>query len=300
MLSGIGPADQLSAHNIPIVCDLPGVGAHLMDHPSVPVQLKIRRGSTLNFLMTRSLAEQVRVMKALAEHKLFGTGPLTTNVGECAAFFRSTDRKLFPKQDYPHELEDAASSPNAPDLELICSPVSFYNHGLQPVAEEDAATIMAILLRPTSKGSITLKSADPFEQPAIDPNYLATRHDVDVALRGFKMAIRVGQTEPYKSFVNATGDDPFFDHDLLSKPDSVLEQEVRKRVETLYHPTSTARMAPLEKGGVVDFYLKVYGVDGLRVVDASAFPTVPAGHTSAPAIALAEKAADIIKGQTDA
>lgn len=82
MLSGIGPADQLAAHNIPIVRDLPGVGAHLMDHPTVPVQLKARRGSTLNFMMTRSLAEQIRTLKALAEYKLFGTGPLTTNVSK--------------------------------------------------------------------------------------------------------------------------------------------------------------------------------------------------------------------------
>ncbi|KLO10967.1 alcohol oxidase [Schizopora paradoxa] len=297
MLSGIGPADQLKAHNIPIVRDLPGVGEHLMDHPTVPVQLKIRRGSTLNFMMTRSLSEQVRTLKALAEYKIFGTGPLTTNIGECAAFLRTTDRKLFPKDDFPEELEDSASSPNAPDVELIAAPVSFHNHGLEIVPEEDAATVIAVLLRPTSKGSIKLKSSDPFEQPAIDPNYLETKHDVDVLLRGFKVALRIVRTEPYNSYVNATGDDPFFDHDTLKKPDSVLEQEMRKRLETLYHPTSTARMAPLEEGGVVDYYLKIYGVDALRVVDCSAFPTVPAGHTSAPVIALAEKAADIIKGQ---
>ncbi len=108
---------------------------------------------------------------------------------------------------------------------------------------------------------------------------METQHDVDVLLRGFKIALRVCRTEPYNSFVDAKGNDPFFDHDLLSKPDSVLKQEMGKRLETLYHPTSTARMAPLEKGGVVDYYLRVYGVDGLRVVDASAFPTVPAGHT---------------------
>jgi len=300
MLSGIGPADQLAAYNIPIVRDLPGVGAHLMDHATAPVQIKARRGSTLNFMMTRSLVEQVRVLKALAQYKLFGTGPLTTNIGECAAFLRSTDRKLFPKLDYPEELEDTASSPSAPDLELVGSPVSFHNHGLEVIAEEDAATIIAVLLRPTSKGNIKLKSSDPFEQPAIDPNYLETQHDVDVLLRGFKIALRVCRTEPYNSFVDATGNDPFFDHDLLSKPDSVLKQEMCKRLETLYHPTSTARMAPLEKGGVVDYYLRVYGVDGLRVVDASAFPTVPAGHTSAPVIVMAEKAADIIKEQLSA
>lgn len=110
-------------------------------------------------------------------------------------------------------------------------------------------------------------------------SYLASKHDVDVLVRGMKLCLRLARTEPVASLLDKSETDPALDHALLDSGDANIEQEVRKRVETLYHPTSTARMAPLEHGGVVDAYLRVYGVDGLRVVDASVFPTIMAGHT---------------------
>lgn len=121
--------------------------------------------------------------------------------------------------------------------------------------------------------------------PSLNPralilgSYLATKHDVDVLVRGIKLCLRLARTEPVASLLDKSETDPALDHALLDSGDVTIEQEVRKRVETLYHPTSTARMAPLEDGGVVDAYLRVYGVDALRVVDASVFPTIMAGHT---------------------
>lgn len=110
-------------------------------------------------------------------------------------------------------------------------------------------------------------------------SYLATKHDVDVLVRGMKLCLRLARTEPLASVLDNSETNPDLDHALLDSGDANIEQEVRKRIETLYHPTSTARMAPLEEGGVVDAYLRVYGIDGLRVVDASVFPTIIAGHT---------------------
>lgn len=169
-------------------------------------------------------------------------------------------------------------------------------------------------------GSIKLKSADPFENPIIDPkyvprsklsiaisstpllisasacflhrvnplthssplnytSYLATRHDLAVLARGVKLSLRIAQTQPLAPLIVHSDADPLLDHALHGRGDADVEAWVRERVETLYHPTSTARMAPKEKGGVVDARLRVYGVKGLRVVDASVFPTINAGHT---------------------
>lgn len=111
------------------------------------------------------------------------------------------------------------------------------------------------------------------------PSYLATRHDIAVLARGVRLCLRLGRTEPFFSILNQTETDPMLDHALHERSNLDIEAEVRKRVETLYHPTSTARMAPREDRGVVDARLRVYGVKGLRVVDASVFPTIIAGHT---------------------
>ena len=106
-------------------------------------------------------------------------------------------------------------------------------------------------------------------------------------VRAVRFALRVANTEPYASYLDTTDDDEFFDHKLRDAPDAVIEEALRNRMETLYHPTSTARMAPLSDGGVLDPYLRVHGVEGLRVVDASIFPTIIAGHTvSSPSLYL--------------
>jgi len=172
--------------------------------------------------------------------------------------------------------------------------VGYTLHGYGPVPPGELATMGAVLLRPQSKGEVTLKSADPFDAPLIDPHYLESPNDVAVLVRGLKFLIKSAKTEPFASAIKQDSN-PLLDHNLEDLSDDDLEKEVRKRVETLYHPACSCRMAPLEEGGVVDSKLKVYGLENVRIVDASIFPKIVAGHTAAPVIAIAEKASDLIK-----
>ncbi|KAF8756205.1 Alcohol oxidase [Rhizoctonia solani] len=291
MNSGIGPDSELKKHNIHVVHDLPGVGDHLMDHPMPLIRFRTRPGESLNFLNQKTnngFYAMLRRSKAITQYLLTKSGPLTTNVAESACFFRSDDPKLFPGLQ-PLD-EDSSSGPMTPDLELVFMPIAFKNHGLEVVPEGDLMSIGTIALRPTSFGSITLRSNDPFDPPVIDPKYLSTQHDVDVLVRGLRVALRLTQEEPLRSMLDQADTTPELDLKLVNADDETLAKEVRARTETVYHPTSTARI-----GSVVDARLRVYGVEGLRVADCSVIPTIISGHTEAPALAIGEKAADIIK-----
>jgi choline dehydrogenase len=208
------------------------------------------------------------------------------------AFIRADDPKVFPD---PQELplaEDSTSGPGCPDIELFVTPMGYNLFGEK--ITEPAFGVHAVGLRPTSLGTVRLRSNDPFDSPVIDPRfaaatshhgpgdinfcryrYLSTQHDVQVLIKGVKALVRITQAEPLASKVvdRAGDDDPTLDHHLYKATRAEIEEFVRQRVNTLYHPTSTARMARREDGGVVDEELKVYGVRGLRVVDASIFPT---------------------------
>ncbi|CAE6502778.1 unnamed protein product [Rhizoctonia solani] len=291
MNSGVGPAHELNKHSIHIIQDLPGVGDHLMDHPMPLLRFRARPGESLTFLnnkINNNFTAKLRRSKAIAQYLLMKSGPLTTNVAEAACFFRSDDPKLFP--GLPPLDEDSSSGPNAPDLELIPMPIAFKNHGSEPVPHGDLVSIGTVALRPTSLGKVTLRSNNPFDPPVIDPNYLSTQHDVDVLVRGMRVALRLTQEEPLRSIIDQNDQTPELDLGLLGADDATLAKEVRARVETVYHPTSTARI-----GSVVDARLRVYGVEGLRIADCSVIPTIISGHTEAPALAIGEKAADIIK-----
>ncbi|QRV83544.1 GMC oxidoreductase [Ceratobasidium sp. AG-Ba] len=290
MNSGVGPSEELKKHHIPIVQDLPGVGDHLMDHQSVNVRFRTIPGESLNYFMTTatSLYDKARRAKAITQYLLFKSGPLTSNFSESACFVRSDDPKLFP--GLPPLSEDTSSGPGAPDIELISLPLGFKNHGKEHIADGDLMSITTVVLRPTSTGKITLRSNDPFDPPVIDPNYLSTQHDIDTFVRGMRLALRIARTEPLRSIIDQTDQTPVLDHALLEADDETIVREARARVETLYHPTSTARI-----GSVVDTRLRVYGLEGLRISDCSIMPTITSGHTTAPALAIGEKTADMIK-----
>ncbi|TDL25641.1 alcohol oxidase [Rickenella mellea] len=292
-LSGVGPAKELSALGIPVVRDLPGVGEHLMDHPAVNIRFRCKDGEALNFLKPSNLKETSQALLALAQFKATGKGPLTTNIGEAVAFVKSNDPKLFPVETYG-QIEDSMSGPEAPDLELFISPLAWTEHGLGTVPAGSLVTLTEYLLRPTSLGSITLRSNDPFDAPIIDPRYLTTQHDVDVLVRGVKLMLNIAQAEPLASLL-VLDDDPALDHNTHKLNDNELADLVRERTETVYHPTSTARMAPLEDGGVVDTQLRVHGIPNLRIVDTSIYPKIVSGHTAAACIAAAELASDLVK-----
>jgi len=262
-LSGIGPREPLEHAGVEIVHELPGVGANLLDHLANGLLVRTQGVETL------ASAESLR---NLASWALRGRGPLTSNVAEAAAFVRTRP--------------DAST----PDLELIFLPVLFEEEGLkQPT--EDGLTLGVVLLQPRSAGTVSLRSPDPLDPPAIDPRYLTdpSGQDVRTLIHGLRLARRVLAQQPLASFV---------DEELLpgagARSDDDLLAHLRARSQTLYHPVGTCRMGtdPL---AVVDPTLRVRGIDGLRVVDASVIPRLPSGHTNWPTVMVAERAADLVR-----
>ncbi|KAH7926373.1 alcohol oxidase [Leucogyrophana mollusca] len=301
MLSGVGPAEQLKQFHIPVVYDLSGVGSNLMDHPVFNLRLKEKAGTSLGYLTPHDLKSSLKLCKALLQYQLFGTGPLTSNVGEAVAFFRSDDPVLFPPAEHNHTIEDSSSGPESPDIELILVPLPVHNHSFVLEAGLNAFSTMVVLLRkviiPTSVGSLRLKSNDPWDAPLIDPNYLQTQHDIDVIIRGLRGALKIAHTAPLTSIVDVDSTHPKLDHHFVHLSDEELAKDVRDRIETIYHPVGTCAMKPLAQGGVVDAELKVYGIQNLRVCDTSIYPKLVSGHTAGACIAAAEKLADMIKAQ---
>ncbi len=261
LLSGIGPAAQLMALGVPVVHDLPGVGQNLQDH------LVAITAHSCTQPVTLASAEK---LNHILSFLLFKNGPLTSNVAEAAGFLKT--RPTLP----------------APDLEMIFAPVYFIEHGFSNPPGH-GFSIGAILLQPESRGSITLRSSDPLAPPAIQPNYLSTPADSKTLIEGVKLARRIAQAAAFAAY---RGEEVVPGPN--AKTDQAIAEQIRQHAQTLYHPVGTCKMGrdPL---AVVDEYLRVRGVEGLRVVDASVMPTVPRGHTNAPTIMIAEKAADFIK-----
>ncbi|KZT60495.1 GMC oxidoreductase [Calocera cornea HHB12733] len=311
MLSGIGPREQLEQQHIPCAHDLPHVGQNLQDHLQVPVLFRAKKGRTMDWLA----GSPVRALPALLRWCLGFKGPMTTNCAEVGAFFRTDDPKL--DFDEPDEKIPYVSNanPGAPDIEIMGVPVGVVKFGhVRAPKGTNAITLMPYLLQPESRGSITLKSASPFEYPAIDPNYLSTQTDVTCLVRGVRMAMRIARANPLVEDL-ALRDDVTDPNMIRSEEEEVynlgdareetlsdeqIARWCRRKAETLFHPTGTARMGRSSEDSVVDTKLKVHGVGGLRIVDASVFPKTVSGHTMAPVIAVAEKAADIIKESLNA
>ncbi|KIK99600.1 GMC oxidoreductase [Paxillus rubicundulus Ve08.2h10] len=298
MLSGIGPAPHLAKHKIPIVLDSPGVGANLSDHPTFKLRLQDKLGISLNYLTPYDLTSSVKFWKAFVQHQVFGTGPLSSNVGESVAFFRADDPRLFPPAEYNNDIEDSTSGPDAPDIELIVAPV-LIKTGTDVLQNElHGYTLLATLLRPTSVGNIQLKSSCPWDDPLIDPRYLSTQHDLDVLVRGIRGAFKIAHTYPLSTVTDICSTHSLLDHHFEQLSDQELGEIVRDRVETLYHPFGTCTMGKAENpAAVLDSQMRVRGAVGLRVCDASVFPKLVSGHTTAPILAAAEKLADIIKAE---
>jgi choline dehydrogenase len=257
MLSGIGDPDHLRSVGVEVRHDLPAVGTNLQDHLASAVMVTSRQPVTM--FKAETFGQIVRYLTTRR-------GMLTSNVAEACGFLRS----------------DPALA--APDLELIFAPSPFNNHGLDPLPGH-GLTIGVILLRPESTGRITLASANPTEHPLIDPGYLTDARDVDRLAFGMRVAERIAATEALKPFVG----DPMVPYPGVVDDDT-LRESIRANAETLYHPVGTCAM-----GSVVDSDLRVKGIRGLRVVDASVFPRITRGHTMAPVYMVAERAADLIK-----
>ena len=261
-LSGIGPRALLEKHAIPVVHDAPQVGEALQDHFYVRTFWRCCKDCTLN----DDMESFFRRMKIGAQYLLARNGPLTIAAGHAAAYIRTRPQS------------------KRPDAQIYFINFSSLKRGglLHPHSGFTAAVSQ---LQVESRGSVHIRSADPAAPPAIRYNYLATENDQREMIEGLKFVRRLCATPPMKDYVV----DEFSPGDRVQTEDDWLAY-CREMGETVFHPTSTCSM-----GKVVDEKLRVMGVDNLRVIDASVMPAVPSGNINAAVIAVAEKAADLIK-----
>jgi choline dehydrogenase len=264
-LSGVGPAELLRQHGIEIVLDAQGVGHDLQDHMQVRVVMRCSQAITLNDIVNNP----ARKILAGLRYAALRTGPLTIAAGTSGAFFRTNPRLA------------------TPDIQIHFLPFSTDKMGekLHPFSGFTASVCQ---LRPESRGSIRIRSAAPAAPPEIRINYLASEVDRTANVEGLKILRKILSAPALAPFVVEE-----VDPGAKVTSDEALLAFCRKRGTTVYHPTSTCRMGsdPL---AVVDQRLRVRGIDGLRVVDASVMPDLVSGNTNAPVIMIAEKASDMI------
>ncbi len=266
MLSGIGPAAQLQQHGIPLVHDLPGVGANLHDHIDT---VQVYDAPHLKELFGLSPAGAWRALKGIFEWRNHRRGMLTTNYAEAGGFIKS-------------RVEEAI-----PDLQLHFVIGKLVDHGRKTTFGHGFSCHVC-LLRPLSRGSVSLASADPYAAPRIDPNFLADADDTARMVRGFKL-MRGILNQPALAQYGAKE----LRRSAGAQSDAEIEEFIRGQADTIYHPVGTCRMGPTATD-VVDASLRVHGIEGLRVVDASIMPRIVGGNTNAPVIMIAEKTADLI------
>ena len=267
MTSGVGPGAQLQRHGIPVLHDLPGVGMHLHDHVDV-VQVVDTPGSTESFGL--SLAAALRTPGDIAEWRRARTGRLTTNFAEAGAFFRT-------RPDEP-----------APDVQLHFVIGKLVDHGRTTVFGHGYSCHVC-LLHPKSRGSLQLASADPLAAPLIDLGFLSDPDDMARLLTGFKR-MRDVLAQPALTALGGRE----LPGSAAAQTDAQIEQFIRNHADTIYHPVGSCRMGPGPLD-VVDAELRVHGLQGLRVVDASIMPSIVGGNTNAPTVMIAEKAAAMVR-----
>ncbi|OSD04767.1 GMC oxidoreductase [Trametes coccinea BRFM310] len=288
LLSGIGPASDLSLLGVPTIIDHPNVGQNLTDQPLVP--LHYGAAQKQDDVYTNLARNATFFHESLDEWETERRGIFTNAANNHLGFFR------IPANDSVFEGQpDPSAGPTAPHLEFIPVPGTFSFLGPTPLA--GYYTLFAVvLLTPTSRGSVTLLSTDPFTQPVINPNFLDTAFDIAALRHGIRAAHNFSRAHAWDGFLTGRA----MSWALVDvEVDADVDEFTRESAITIWHPTGTAAMArcgtPAEVGGVVDPDLRVKGVEGLRVVDASVFPFVPAGHPQAVIYAFAERAAELIK-----
>ncbi len=268
MLSGIGPAEHLRAVGVPVVADLPGVGQNLQDH----LGTFLRNEITVPFSLYGATPEQLAAVQA--EYEATGQGLFTSNIAEAGAFLRTGGSSGPPNLQgffLPYCLTEAPLEAFQP-----------YCHGI---------TCAFYVNRPASRGQITLASTDPLDQPLIDPAYLSAPSDLPQFVDGIRTLREIFRAKPLGDILGRE-----LGPGSEARSDAEIATYVRDRASgTIFHPVGTCKMGTDELA-VVDLSLRVHGLDGLRVVDASVMPTLIGGNTNAPTIMIAEKAAAMMLG----
>ncbi|HEV7611245.1 MAG TPA: GMC family oxidoreductase [Steroidobacteraceae bacterium] len=268
MLSGIGPADQLSRLDIPVLVDLPGVGQNLHDHAGSPIVLAGNSRGYGYFRQDRGW----RLVWNLLEYGLFRRGRLTTVGGEASSFHTTSESSI-------------------PTVQIYCVPmIGYSNTGADTVPDVDGIKLHVTLLRPHSRGSLSLRSADPAAPPLVDPNYLADGRDLKNLVEGMQIARELAATAPLGQELRG---------ELMPgaaiQDDAAIAHYIRSTVRTDWHPVGTCRMGRSDDlMSVVSETLGVHGVENLRVIDASVMPNIVSANTNAPTMALADRGVSLM------
>lgn len=264
-LSGIGPAEHLKEKGVEVALDKPEVGANLKDHIDFVSGYKTESTE----LIGNSLSGTLRMARAILQHRMKRTGIMTTPYAEAGGFWTSGP-------DIP-----------APDIQFHFVPAMLEDHGREKVSGH-GFSCHACVLRPHSKGTVRLASADPASPPSIDPNFLEDERDIATLRKGVRYMQRIMEAPPLTDFK------PTNRHPVDMSNDNALDDLIRQRADTVYHPVGTCRMGS-DDDAVVDSRLKFKGLEGLYIADASIMPEIISGNTNAPSIMIGERAADFIK-----
>lgn len=269
LLSGIGPADELRKHGIPVVHELPGVGRNFQDHMDVYLTAETTPVSY------NQEDRPDRAVRHMIQYLLYKTGPMTACVAEAGAFIRSSD--------------EVAS----PDIQIHCLPAYVIDHGRQRV-KGHGVTINTCNLRPHSVGSVTLRSSNPLDQPVIDPNFCGDSdgYDWKVSMEGFRWGRKILQSEAFRPFIKRE-----YTPGANVQTDEQIRSYIRQWSKTDYHPVGSCMMGH-DESAVVDTQLRVRGIAGLRVIDASIMPRLISGNTQATSIMIGERGAACILAGT--
>jgi choline dehydrogenase-like flavoprotein len=268
MLSGVGPADHLRQHGIAVLHDLPGVGQNLTDHFGIDIVAELNGHHSLDKYNKPHWAAWAGI-----QYALFKSGPITSNVVEGGAFWHSMPNLPYPDLQF-HFLAGAGAEAGVPSVTKGSSGI----------------TLNSYTLRPKSRGSVTLRSADPSDKPVVDPNFLADPDDLRCSVEGVRISREMFSQPSLQKYIRAIR----FPDDQV-RTQAQFEAYARQYGRTSYHPVGTCKMG-VDAMAVVDPHLRVQGLDGIRICDSSVMPSLVGSNTNAPTVMIGERAADLIRG----